>query len=246
MKMKLLRVAGYSALCFGAAIAVIYFAAPKGPSCENNLGGKYYNLVYSLSSCPAAAPQKYEQDGVSFSYFSLKDAPNMERHDIFSVKYPPVELALPGYTQGYSYMAGNIFVNIYLPGKKGPARSEELLEFSRRYAERYAGATPEPAQDCVKGAPFSACFRSGPREGACFTSQSGRVYCFEDQDMTMQGGRYPFRDTFICSVIGSGCALGDYSSFGFKAWFVRPVREKRAECNFTEIRNSLSVKRPGR
>lgn len=242
MKRRLLRYAGYSALLFVAAVAVVVFAAPSGPSARRDLGGKYYNLVYSLTACSAAVPLKYGRDGVSFDYFSHKDVRGMKGHSGFSLELPPLELALPGYTQDYSFPAGNIWMNIYVPGKKGPASREQLLALFSEYAQRTNEAKPEISPDCVKGAPFSACFRSGPREGACFTSRSGRVYCLADQDLAMQGGRYPFWETFACSVFGSGCVLSGYNSSGLKAWFARPVGEKISDCNYREIMRTLAVK----
>jgi len=242
MKMRVMRVAGYSVLCFGAAVVVFNFAAPKAPSTQGGLGGKYYNLVYSLTACRAAVPLKYEQDGVAFDYFSNNDVRGMERHSGFSMELPPLERALPGYTQDYSYPAGNIWMNSYVPGKKGPATAEQLLALAGEYAQREGEAKPEISMACVKGAPFSACFRSGHREGVCFTSRSGRVYCLADQDLSMQGGRYPFWETFSCSVFGSGCVLSGYNSSGFKAWFARPAREKLSDCNFREIMRTLAVK----
>lgn len=242
MNRKFLRGLGYLAIGLIVALGAIFLIAPNGPAVPNSLGAKYYNLVYAMSSCPSATPQKYDHDGVSFDYFSLKDAPNMERPRDFYVEEPPLERGLPGYTQDYSFIAGNVFVSIFVPGKKGVASASDLLNFSRSYAERHRLKTSGLTQSCIDGAPFSVCFKDGPRQGVCFTSRSGRVYCFRDPDMAMQGGRYPFLDTLICSVIGSGCALHDYSASGMKAWFSRPSRERLAECNFLEIKRTALVR----
>jgi hypothetical protein len=217
--------------------------APAGPAQAKGLPGHYYNLVYTLTSCPSVTPEKYDDANITFRYFAFKDSPRMERHHGYSgSEKGPLGETMLKYKQLPTYMAGNVWFDAYKPETRKPAGLDELKLFVKTYAEKTIGPNPEIEYGSVPAAPFSAYFKSGPREGECFTDRHNGLYCFTDQDMAMRRGDIPFVSTLLCSLGIGPYSLDDYSSEGLKKWFERPSREKRAACNFMEIARTIKVK----
>ena len=235
-------------IIFGAGVVVLaemHFLnthAPAGPAQAKGMEGHYYNWVYALTPCPSTTLQRYEDAAISFKYYFVESSPRMERHYSMYVDRRSLAETMLHYEQLPAYMAGNTYLSIYKPKNRKPAGPDELKTFVLKYAEENVGPKPEINYGDVSGAPFSAYFTSGSREGICFTDTRGGLYCFEDQNMAMQRGADPFMPTLLCSLGLGAYSLDDYASYGLKDWFVRPSHEKCAECNFMEIKRTMVVK----
>ncbi len=234
---------GASGVVF-STIRILYSRAPAGPAQARGWEGRYYNLAYALTPCSSAPLELYEDENISFFYFSNKEARGMERHvDSGEAKQTFAETNLK-YSSAMSNVGGNTDLVIYKPKNRKPAEMSELKEFVEKHALETVGINPEIKYGIVPGAPFSAGFVSGAREGICFTDLRHNLYCLKDQDMPMQRGDILFIPWLRRSL---GLSPFDYSEhdYGrgeFKEWFEWPSREKKGDCNFIEIKRTIRVK----
>jgi len=224
-----------------AVVVLLNSHAPNGPSQVKGMEGKYYNWVYTLSPCSSAPLINYHDKNISFMHFALKDAPGMERLAIDGHGGTPLALKMLHYSFSRVYFAGNSHLEIYAPSGRKPAQEQELRAFVGAYSAENFPGTPEIEYGFIPGAVFSAHYRSGSREGICFTVPDGTLYQFMDQNMAMQRGSIPFNRRLLASLGIGAYSFDDYALGGMKDWFIRPYFEKVSECNYNIIRRTIQV-----
>lgn len=226
-------------------ISILYSNAPAGPGQAKGIEGRYYNLVYTLTPCPSAPLEEYEDENIRFYYFNNKLIPGMGRpHSGYGEIRKTLAETMLNYIPIPSGNFGNTFIGKYKPTPNKLPTEAHLKSFIEKYALENVGEHARIEYGYIQAAPFSAYFSSGPREGICFTDLHRNLYCFEDQDLPMQQGNIPFLP-WLRRSLGLRAyyyAEHDYGQGRLKEWFKWPCREKTSDCNFAEIKQTLRVK----